>query len=161
MPGCWLQKGARRGIVLESLSVFEECLFRALQTVGGAGALRFDFDAAYHLEDSSIGPLCMASIRSKLAGSGSFGSVHRARAKNSKGEKAKRSLDHKRWQERSGEPLAVKVLDGHAFKTVGSLVETPEKQLLRAQSIPSPKSCQQPSDFHVMIWAGVLRCTSC
>ena len=27
-----------------------------MQTVGGAGALRLDFDAAYHMEESCVGP---------------------------------------------------------------------------------------------------------
>lgn len=69
----------------------EECLHRAALTLAGAGALRSDFEAAYHMEDGVVG-------------AGAFGSVHRARAKNSKGEK-----------ERSGEPLVVKCVDPEGF----------------------------------------------
>lgn len=69
----------------------EECVHRAVLSLAGAGALRSDFEAAYHMEDGVVG-------------TGSFGSVHKARVKNSKGEK-----------ERGGEPLVVKCIDPAGF----------------------------------------------
>ena len=89
----------------------EECLHRAQLTLAGAGALRSDFEAAYHMEDG-------------IVGAGSFGSIHRARAKNSKGEK-----------ERSGEPLVVKCLHPEAFAESGAKSGVPEAipKLLRSE----------------------------
>eukprot|EP00435_Cladocopium_sp_Y103_P022145 s3554_g5.t1 len=89
----------------------EECLHRAALTLAGAGALRSDFEAAYHMEDGVVG-------------AGAFGSVHRARAKNSKGEK-----------ERSGEPLVVKCVDPDAFHdpSKGPPVREAIPKLLRSE----------------------------
>ncbi|CAJ1367784.1 unnamed protein product [Effrenium voratum] len=69
----------------------EECLHRAIFSLAGAGALRVDFDAAYAKEDG-------------IVGSGSFGSVHKAWVRNSKGEKDKHA-----------DPVVAKCVESSAF----------------------------------------------